>query len=151
MTGWKLVPFEPTDAMLKAMQAAGLAAFDADVAASLGDTPLDPTHARRAIWRAALDAAPEAPNAEPVAYMMANDADSAIGRTLCWTPQRKSWNKTWRTVPLYTTPSDHREVMWQALEALRDAHAYSVMHEEFRDGVLDVIDALRAALGERDE
>jgi hypothetical protein len=36
--------------------------------------------------------------------------------------------------------------MRQAIEALRDAHAYSVMHEEFRDGVLDVIDALRAAL-----
>jgi hypothetical protein len=175
---WQLVPAEPTEQMLDAMQTAGLAAFDADVFASLGDTPLDPTHARRAIWRAALDAAPEAPNAEPVAYMMANDADSAIGRTLCWTPQRKSWNKTWRTVPLYTTPSDHREalesskasdaesiamyrrcrddrdklreVMRQAIEALRDAHAYSVMHEEFRGGVLDVIEALRAALGERE-
>ena len=58
---WKLVPVEPTDAMLDAMQTAGIAAFDADIDASLGDTPLDPTHARRAIWRAALDAAPEVP------------------------------------------------------------------------------------------
>jgi hypothetical protein len=39
-----------------------------------------------------------------------------------------------------------REIMRQAIEALRDAHAYSVMHEEFRGGVLDVIDALRKAL-----
>jgi hypothetical protein len=45
--------------MLDAMQTAGIAAFDADIDASLGDTPLDPTHARRAIWQAALDAAPE--------------------------------------------------------------------------------------------
>lgn len=44
-----------------------------------------------------------------------------------------------------------REVMRQALEALRDAHAYSVTHEEIESGVLDVIAALRAELGERDE
>jgi hypothetical protein len=62
---------------------------------------------------------------------------------------RYSYDSEWR--PLYTTPPDHREAMRQAIEALRDAHAYSVMHEEFRDGVLDVIDALRAALGEQDD
>jgi hypothetical protein len=45
---------------------------------------------------------------------------------------------------------DHREAMRQAIEALRNAHAYSVTHEEFEDGVLDVIEALSAALGDAD-
>jgi hypothetical protein len=117
--------------MLDAMQTAGIAAFDADIDASLGDTPLDPTHARRAIWRAALDAAPEAPSAEPCPYVRG----SAEGTHWC---------------ALAEQPTDHRAVMRQAIEALRDAHAYSVMHEEFRDGVLDVIEALRAALGEKE-
>jgi len=43
-----------------------------------------------------------------------------------------------------------REATWHAVEALRNAHAYSVTHEEFENGVLDVIDALRAALGDAD-
>jgi hypothetical protein len=78
MTEWKLVPVEPTDAMLEAMQAAGLAAFDADIDASLGDTPLDPTHARRAIWRAALNAAPEAPDHRAAMRMAVNSLVSLM-------------------------------------------------------------------------
>jgi hypothetical protein len=124
-SAWELVPVEPTDAMLEAMQAAGLAAFDADVAASLGDTPLDPTHARRAVWQAALDAAPD----------IENDANAGGGA-----------GSVRRLIGITQGAVDHRAVMRQAIEALRDAHAYSVMHEEFRDGVLDVIDALRKAL-----
>jgi hypothetical protein len=102
MTGWKLVPVEPTDAMLEAMQAAGLAAFDADVAASLGDTPLDPTHARRAVWQAALDAAPEAPSVEPVAYLYQH---GETGRTRIVMPDQMMTNAPgqWLEVgPLYT-------------------------------------------------
>lgn len=46
---------------------------------------------------------------------------------------------------------DYTSVMQQAVEALRNAHAYSTTREEFENGVLDVIAALRAALGEHDE
>ena len=60
---------------------------------------------------------------------------------------RSSGNTHW--CALAEQPTDHREVMQQALEALRNAHAYSVWREEFEDGVLHVIDALRAALGEK--
>ncbi len=64
-------------------------------------------------------------------------------------PYIRSSNEGTHWCALAEQPTDHRAVMRQAIEALRDAHAYSVMHEEFRDGVLDVIDALRAALGEK--
>ena len=97
MSGWKLVPVEPTEQMLDAMQTAGIAAFDADVAASLGDTPLDPTHARRAIWQAALDAAPEAPSAEPVAWVIYDQEFNDIE----WS---KAGMKLKEGTPLYTHP-----------------------------------------------
>ena len=124
MTGWKLVPVEPTDAMLEAMQAAGLAAFDADVAASLGDTPLDPTHARRAIWRAALDASPDIENVA-IAGGGAGSVRRLIGIT--------------------QGAADHREVMRQALDALSltPTTGYSMKRD-------DAITALRAALGDAD-
>ena len=137
MTGWKLVPVEPTDAMLEAMQAAGLAAFDADVAASLGDTPLDPTHARRAIWRAALDVAPEAPNApsaEPVAWFI----PGAKGVPLVSHAPMSS-----RSYPVFASPPDHREVMQQALDALSKFHSST----GWGDDCLRAVNALRAALG----
>jgi hypothetical protein len=141
-SAWKLVPVEPTPEMLDAMQTAGIAAFDADIDASLGDTPLDPTHARRAIWRAALDAAPEVPSAEPVAWR--------ISGRFGWTYQEEPPYATQhgRTAePLYATPQpDHREVMFRALEAL-EYHTEQTRPIE-RTSV--AIQALRAALGERE-
>jgi hypothetical protein len=107
--------------MLEAMQTAGLAAFDADVAASLGDTPLDPTHARRAIWRAALDAVPDIEN-NPASAGGAGAVHSVIGITQSAEPVAWQWLDTahfrkivpagaeagaWR--PLYARPAPSAE------------------------------------------
>jgi hypothetical protein len=140
MSDWKLVPVEPTDAMLEAMQTAGIAAFDADVAASLGDAPLDPTHARRAIWRAALDAAPDIENG-PAGGGGAGSVRSVIGSTQgaesCPYVRGSAEGTHW--CALAEQPTDHREVMRMALEAIEERHVGAL-----RDKALD---ALRAALG----
>jgi hypothetical protein len=185
MTGWKLVPVEPTEEMFAAMQTAGLAAWDAVMASELNnDLPTYPeTYARQQAWTAALDAAPDAPSAEPYAWHYWNTGGGSVlhrgpSNNLDADMQAaKDYPRVHHVTPLYATPPDHRaalaaseasdaesiamyrrcrddrdklrEIMRQAIEALRDAHAYSVMHEEFRDGVLNVIDALRAALGEK--
>jgi hypothetical protein len=112
-----------------------------------------PAGAEAGAWRP-LYARP-APSVEPVAWMHhyvdgedTTWAVDGISDPLAHCDTRWTWVGC---SPIYSTPPDHREVMQQAIEALRNAHAYSVTHEEFEDGVLDVIDTLRAALGERDE
>jgi hypothetical protein len=132
-SAWKLVPVEPTDAMLDAMQESALVSLDAAIEAELNDGPaVESLH--RVVYRAMLAAAPDAPSAEPCPHIRSGGTGQ--------------WATNW--CALAEQPADHRAVMRQAIEALRDAHAYSVMHEEFRDGVLDVIEALRAALGDAD-
>jgi len=142
VTEWKLVPVEPTEEMIAAIQDAAFAAWDAVVASEFNDDlpTYPPTYIQQQAWKAALDAAPEAPSAEPVAWF----TPGAKGVPLVSHAPMSS-----RSYPVFASPPDHREVMRQAIEALRDAHAYSVTHEEFEGGVLDVIDALRAALGEK--
>jgi hypothetical protein len=106
-----------------------------------------PAGAEAGAWRP-LYARP-APSAEPVAL------ETVYETIIQWDEgggKRSRRELARRIVALYAAPQpDHREVMRQAIEALRNAHAYSTTREEFEDGVLDVIDTLRAALGERDE
>jgi len=164
MTGWKLVPVEPTEEMFAAMQTAGLAAWDAVMASELNnDLPTYPeTYARQQAWTAALDAAPEAPSVEPCPHIRSSGTGEWATHwcSLNHPPDHREALESSKasdaeSIAMYRRCRNDRdklrEIMRQAIEALRDAHAYSVMHEEFRGGVLDVIDALRAALGERDE
>ncbi len=61
MSGWKLVPVEPTEQMLDAMQESALVSFDAAIEAELSDGPaVESLH--RVVYRAMLAAAPEAPD-----------------------------------------------------------------------------------------
>jgi hypothetical protein len=62
-SAWKLVPVEPTDAMLDAMQESALVSFDAAIEAELNNGPaVESLH--RVVYRAMLAAAPEAPSAD---------------------------------------------------------------------------------------
>lgn len=98
---WKLVPVELTDAMLDAMQVAGLAAFDADLEASLRDIALDPTRGRRAVWKAALGTAPEVSSAEPL-YTLRPEGVRITGEPVAW----RVWGRfgwTYQEEPPYET------------------------------------------------
>ena len=60
-SAWKLVPVEPTEQMLDAMQESALVSFDAAIEAELSDGPaVESLH--RVVYRAMLAAAPEAPD-----------------------------------------------------------------------------------------
>jgi hypothetical protein len=65
VTEWKLVPVEPTEEMIAAIQDASFAAWDAVVASEFNDDlpTYPPTYIQQQAWKAALDAAPEAPSA----------------------------------------------------------------------------------------
>lgn len=145
-SAWKLVPVEPTPEMLDAMQTAGIAAFDADVAASLGDTPLDPTHARRAVWQAALDAAPDIEN-NLAGGGGAGSLHKVIGITQSAEPCRyvRSSAEGTHWCALAEQPADYRDVMRQALDALSQFHRST----GWGDDCLRAVNALRAALGEK--
>ena len=140
MSDWKLVPVEPTDAMLDAMQESALVSFDAAIEAELNDGPaVESLH--RVVYRAMLAAAPDAPRAEPCPHIRSGGTGQ--------------WATNW--CALADQPTDHREVMFQALEALTawDAtirHQYTGsreamgdMHDAMQDGVA-AIAALRKAL-----
>jgi hypothetical protein len=150
---WKLVPVEPTEKMFAAMQTAGLAAWDAVMAAELNnDLPTYPeTYARQQAWTAALDAAPDAPSAEPVAL------ETVYETIIQWDEgggKRSRRELARRIVALYAAPQpDHREAMRLAIEALETSRIYLVHYckQSIIDRNFDAIDALRAALGERDE
>ena len=140
MTKWKLVPVEPTEEMFAAIQDASFVAWDAVVASEFNDDlpTYPPTYIQQQAWKAALDAAPEAPSAEPCPYVRS----SSEGTHRC---------------ALAEQPTDHRElmrledersnllnVMQQALDTLTKFHCST----GWGDDCLRAVNALRAALGE---
>lgn len=175
MSEWKLVPVEPTEQMLDAMQESALVSFDAAIEAELNNGPaVESLH--RVVYRAMLAAAPEAPSAEPCPYirssaegthwcsLAAQPAPSAEpvawmhhyadGEDTTWAVDGISdplvhCDTRWTWVgcsPLYPTPPDHREAMRLALAALIELqHGHA---RTVAPGIQPVIDALRAALGE---
>jgi hypothetical protein len=80
--------------MIAAIQDASFAAWDAVVASEFNDDlpTYPPTYIQQQAWKAALDAAPEAPSAEPCPYVRS----SSEGTHWC---------------ALAEQPTDHREVM----------------------------------------
>jgi hypothetical protein len=136
VTEWKLVPVEPTEEMIAAIQDAAFAAWDAVVASEFNDDlpTYPPTYTQQQAWKAALDAAPEAPSAEPCPYVRS----SSEGTHWC---------------ALAEQPADHREVMQLAIEALETSRLYLVDYckQSIIDANFDAISALRAALGGRND
>jgi len=103
MSEWKLVPVEPTEQMLDAMQESALVSFDAAIEAELNNGPaVESLH--RVVYRAMLAAAPEAPSAEPYCYIYEYDVGSVVHRE--FHPHEYNGRKPSRTVPLYATPPE---------------------------------------------
>jgi hypothetical protein len=148
--------------MFAAMQDASFAAWDAVVASEFNDDlpTYPPTYIHEQAWKAALDAAPEAPSAEPVAWR--------ISGRFGWTYQEEPPYESQRgrvAEPLYQHPqADHREVMklehqrnnlliimQQALDALKQSRPltseddFVLLVRQHQQAII----ALRAALGER--
>jgi len=101
VTEWKLVPVEPTEEMIAAIQDAAFAAWDAVVASEFNDDlpTYPPTYIQQQAWKAALDAAPDAPSAEPVAWMTVEEDGTRHGL--------RGWSDgTHREVPLYMAPAE---------------------------------------------
>jgi hypothetical protein len=136
MSGWKLVPAEPTPEMLRAIHWHDyLNPMDTDWAVA---------------YRIMLNAAPEAPSAEPVSageLARLRDVDRRCGKDNCLGQDVEGVARWVREERL----TEHHEVMLQALEALEAAHPYLVDYckSSFVMAHDDAIDALRAALGER--
>jgi hypothetical protein len=142
MTGWQMVPVEPTEAMT-------------DAAEALSDHWTTWADA----WRAMLAAAPPAPSAVPVAWVKENELAEllACNHRRLWADSPRIWapydvsspSADMKLVALYRDlPPDHAAVMRQALEALEKARDTTYSDTLYPQCEV-AIDALNKALGEK--
>jgi hypothetical protein len=135
MSEWKLVPVEPDAAMVRAGQHA---LMDRDYSG--------------AVFKAMLAASPPAPSTEPVAWI-ARYTDRAGNPRVFTHSERKvaEFGDGVAAEPLYASPPDHTALLRQALDALRVVHTTvnNYGNGTERGELLNAIDALRAALGEK--
>jgi hypothetical protein len=188
-SAWKLVPVEPTEQMLDAMQESALVSFDAAIEAELNNGPaVESLH--RVVYRAMLAAAPEAPSAEPVAESPVPDLPPEVvtdaltqpkQEPVAWTDRelelidgmievqlrhaaqcdaianrpmaerQKGWDME-RVALLQKIKSNphRREVMRLALEALEAMQSYAAAERKGLRICDEAINALRAAVGEKE-
>ena len=106
---WKLVPTEPTDEMLKAMDECSTEGYDERLYAG---------HAA-SVYMAAVDVAPTPPNPEqePVAWITQGGKG--------WLRWHKSYDDNKDSVPLYTTPPQRKPLTDEEIGAiLEGVNAY---------------------------